>query len=102
MPLEKLQEFFNHPAGPRTIFFWAPLFKWGLVIAGLSDMSRPAHQISTFQSGSLALTGFVWARYSLVITPRNYSLFAVNMLVGITQGIQFSRAMSYHPPTNNI
>jgi hypothetical protein len=25
----------DHPAGPQTIFFWAPLMKWSLVIAGL-------------------------------------------------------------------
>jgi len=24
----KLQPFWNHPAGPQTIFFWAPVMKW--------------------------------------------------------------------------
>lgn len=24
----KLTNFVNHPAGPKTIFFWAPAMKW--------------------------------------------------------------------------
>lgn len=45
------EKFINHPAGPKTIFFWAPLMKWGLVIAGLGDLKRPANQLSVSQSG---------------------------------------------------
>jgi hypothetical protein len=67
----------NHPAGPkyvlsplpgddsdyadpRTIFFWAPLAKWGLVAAGLKDFSRPAEKLSVSQNVALAATGFIW------------------------------------------
>ncbi|KAL6084860.1 hypothetical protein STEG23_001850 [Scotinomys teguina] len=25
---EKLRPLYNHPAGPRTVFFWAPIMKW--------------------------------------------------------------------------
>ncbi|KAJ8377521.1 hypothetical protein AAFF_G00259480 [Aldrovandia affinis] len=42
----KLRPFYNHPAGPKTVFFWAPMFKWGLVMAGLADMTRPADKLS--------------------------------------------------------
>lgn len=45
------EKFINHAAGPKTIFFWAPLMKWGLVIAGLGDLKRPANQLSVSQSG---------------------------------------------------
>uniref|UniRef100_A0A8C1MHB3 Uncharacterized protein n=1 Tax=Cyprinus carpio TaxID=7962 RepID=A0A8C1MHB3_CYPCA len=24
----KLRPIYNHPAGPKTVFFWAPMFKW--------------------------------------------------------------------------
>ena len=24
----KLQPLWNHPAGPKTVFFWSPMFKW--------------------------------------------------------------------------
>ena len=46
----------------RTIFFWAPLAKWGLVAAGLKDLGRPAEKLSTSQNVALAATGFIWVR----------------------------------------
>ncbi|KAL1765393.1 mitochondrial pyruvate carrier 2, partial [Sigmodon hispidus] len=79
---EKLRPLYNHPAGPRTVFFWAPIMKWGLVCAGLADMARPAEKLSTAQSIVLMATGFIWSSYSLVIIPKNWSLFAVNFFVG--------------------
>lgn len=36
--------------GPKTVHFWAPMFKWGLVIAGLADINRPVEKVSLFQS----------------------------------------------------
>ncbi|XP_011302219.1 mitochondrial pyruvate carrier 2 [Fopius arisanus] len=92
---EKLQPMWNHPAGPQTIFFWAPAFKWGLVIAGLGDLSRPASKISLSQSAALGATGLIWTRYSLAITPKNYSLFSVNLFVAFTALYQVARAVKY-------
>lgn len=66
-----------------------------LVIAGLGDLSRPANQLSLGQSGSLLATGLIWSRYSLVIIPKNYSLFSVNVFVALTQIIQLYRAYDY-------
>ncbi|KAK2143919.1 hypothetical protein LSH36_800g01118, partial [Paralvinella palmiformis] len=80
----KMQPFWQHPAGPQTIFFWAPTFKWCLVIAGLADYARPANQLSLTQSVALTATGTVWARYSMVIIPKNWNLFAVNIFLGAT------------------
>ncbi|KAH8322005.1 hypothetical protein KR074_008200 [Drosophila pseudoananassae] len=91
----KLRPLWMHPAGPKTIFFWAPFFKWGLVIAGLSDLARPADSISVSGCAALAATGIIWSRYSLVIIPKNYSLFAVNLFVGVTQVVQLARAYNY-------
>jgi len=78
----KLRPIYNHPAGPKTVFFWAPVFKWGLVMAGLADMTRPAEKLSTSQSAVLTATGLIWSRYSLVIIPKNWNLFCVNLFVG--------------------
>lgn len=77
----------DHPAGPKTIHFWAPFAKWSLVIAGASDLARPAEKLSTNQSISLAATGLIWSRYSMVIIPKNWMLFAVNIFLGAV-GIQ--------------
>ncbi|MEE6469335.1 hypothetical protein FKM82_008583 [Ascaphus truei] len=87
----KLRPLYNHPAGPKTVFFWAPIMKWGLVFAGLADMTRPADKLSPAQSGVLTATGLIWSRYSLVIIPKNWSLFAVNFFVGCAGGSQLYR-----------
>jgi len=90
----KLQAFMNHPAGPKTVFFWAPIMKWCLVGAGLKDLSRPADKLSVSQNLALAATGFIWVRYSFVIIPVNYSLAAVNFFVGMSGLTQLGRI--YH------
>ncbi|XP_014854807.1 PREDICTED: mitochondrial pyruvate carrier 2 [Poecilia mexicana] len=91
----KLRPLYNHPAGPRTVFFWAPMFKWGLVMAGLADMARPADKLSTSQSAVLTATGLIWSRYSLVIIPKNWNLFAVNFFVGSAGASQLYRIWNY-------
>ncbi|ALC39717.1 maker519 [Drosophila busckii] len=81
-----LRPFWDAPAGPRNVFFWAPTFKWGLVFAGLGDLvSRPPQNISVPQAGSLAITGMLWSRYSLIITPKNYNMLAVNTFLTLNQ-----------------
>ena len=64
-------------------------------MAGLNDLRRPADQLSVGQSCSLAATGIVWSRYSLVIIPKNYGLFSVNVFVALTQVIQLYRAFTF-------
>ncbi|XP_037779018.1 mitochondrial pyruvate carrier 2-like [Penaeus monodon] len=91
----KMQPMWNHPAGPKTVFFWAPCFKWGLVIAGLGDLTRPAEKLSASQSSALAATGIIWSRYSLVIIPKNWNLFSVNMFVAATGLYQLFRIYNY-------
>lgn len=80
----------------KYIYFSAPAFKWGLVLAGLKDIGRHASQLSIAQTIALAATGMIWSRYSLVIIPKNWSLFAVNMLVAIIQLVQLGRAIHYY------
>jgi len=98
--VSKFSSFVNHPAGPKTVFFWAPLMKWCLVAAGIKDLSRPADKLSVSQNLALAGTGFIWVRYSLVIIPVNYSLAAVNFFVGLSGLSQLGRIAHYrmnHP-----
>lgn len=67
------------------------MMKWCLVAAGLKDLSRPPEKLSVPQNAALAATGMIWVRYSLVITPINYSLAAVNFFVGTTGIAQLYR-----------
>lgn len=66
-----------------------------LVIAGLSDLTRPADKISPNGCLALGATNLIWTRYSLVIIPKNYSLFAVNLFVSLTQLFQLGRYYNY-------
>ncbi|KZO92612.1 mitochondrion protein [Calocera viscosa TUFC12733] len=91
----RFQAFLNHPAGPKTVFFWAPMMKWCLVAAGLKDLQRPADKLSVPQNVALAATGIIWVRYSFVIIPVNYSLAAVNLFVGGTGMYQLYRVWDY-------
>ncbi|XP_076246496.1 mitochondrial pyruvate carrier 2 [Calliopsis andreniformis] len=91
----KFRPFFLHPAGPTTVFFWAPTFKWGLVAAGLGDANRHPSTISLGQTGSLMVTGAIWSRYSLVITPKNYNLFSVNAFTCLMGTYNFARGLLY-------
>ncbi|KAF8316416.1 UPF0041-domain-containing protein [Clavulina sp. PMI_390] len=91
----KWQQLLNSPAGPKTIFFWAPMFKWSLVAAGLKDINRPADKLSLSQNIALTATGFIWVRYSFVIIPVNHSLAAVNFFVGSTGLYQMARIANY-------
>ncbi|WFD45836.1 Mitochondrial pyruvate carrier 2 [Malassezia furfur] len=96
----RFSSFWNGPTGPKTVFFWAPAMKWGIVLAGINDLFRPADQISVAQNTALALTGSIWVRYCFVITPVNYSLAAVNFFVGSTGLVQLARVAHYrytHP-----
>lgn len=92
----KLRPLWEHPAGPKTIFFWAPSFKWALVIAGIGDLARPAEKLSASQSTALAATGIIWSRYSMVIIPKNYNLFSVNVFVALTGLYQLLRIYRYN------
>ncbi|KAF4399534.1 hypothetical protein G4B88_022617 [Cannabis sativa] len=74
MATSKLQALWNHPAGPKTIHFWAPTFKWGISIANVADFSKPPEKLSYPQQIAVACTGIVWSRYSTVITPVNVAM----------------------------
>eukprot|EP01064_Diplonema_japonicum_P009895 TRINITY_DN1730_c1_g1_i1.p1 TRINITY_DN1730_c1_g1~~TRINITY_DN1730_c1_g1_i1.p1 ORF type:complete len:249 (+),score=70.50 TRINITY_DN1730_c1_g1_i1:379-1125(+) len=86
--------FLNHPAGPFTIFFWAPTTKWLLSASNIADIDRPVDKISTSQQLALASTGLIWSRYSLVITPVNYNLLVVNFVLACTSLFHLSRKLA--------
>ena len=66
-------------AGPFTVHFWAPMSKWMISGASFLDLHRPTDTISLPQYSALTLTGFVFTRYALLVTPINYALCSVNL-----------------------
>lgn len=69
--------------------------KWGLVLASIKDLARPAELLSAEQAAAIGATGFIYSRFSMVIIPKNYTLLSVNVFVAITQSIQLFRVFNY-------
>ena len=68
-------------AGPFTIHPWPPVTKLFLSAASLTDLHRPTDKISLTQYAALTLTGFIFTFYGLYVTPINYPLTSVNVLL---------------------
>lgn len=85
----------DSPVGLKTVHFWAPVMKWALVLAGVSDFARPAEKLSLTQNAALTTTGLIWTRWCLIIKPKNYLLAAVNFFLGVVGVVQCSRIFLY-------
>lgn len=90
---EPVKGVLGHAAGPFTIFFWAPTFKWAITIANIADMKKPAELLSANQQLAIFATGVLWVRYSTQITPKNYNLLVVNFFMAGSAGYQLYRKM---------
>jgi len=88
---QQIRNFFAHPAGPMTIFFWAPTSKWFLSANNLIDLKKPTEKISLTQQSALTITGVIWARYAYVINPINKNLAVVNLVLAISSGYHLMR-----------
>jgi len=82
------------PVGPFYIHFWAPAFKWSLSLNNLADYNRPTDKISLSQMSAMTLTGVLFMRWSFVITPVNYNLFAVNLALCLSSGYHLARKVT--------
>ncbi|KAK4694434.1 hypothetical protein P7C71_g3147, partial [Lecanoromycetidae sp. Uapishka_2] len=88
-----LSRLWNSPVGVKTVHFWAPVMKWSLVLAGVSDFARPAESLSLTQNLALTATGAIWTRWCFVIKPRNILLAAVNFFLGCVGVTQVTRIL---------
>ncbi|XP_058002196.1 mitochondrial pyruvate carrier 4 [Hevea brasiliensis] len=75
--------------------FWAPTFKWVISLANVADFSKPPEVISYPQQIAVTGTGLIWSRYSMVITPKNWNLFSVNVAMAATGLYQISRKLKF-------
>ncbi|KAG5923935.1 hypothetical protein E4U61_002101 [Claviceps capensis] len=87
------QRMWESEVGVKTVHFWAPVMKWALVIAGISDFARPAEKLSFTQNFALTCTGLIWTRWCLIIKPKNYLLAAVNFFLGLVGVVQVTRIL---------
>ncbi|KAI9838920.1 MAG: hypothetical protein M1819_004128 [Sarea resinae] len=91
----------NSPVGVKTVHFWAPVMKWALVLAGVSDFYRPAESLSMTQNAALLCTGAIWTRWCFVIRPQNLLLAAVNFFLGCVGAVQVGRILNYRSKAKN-
>lgn len=92
-----LKGLLNHPVGPFSVFFWAPIGKWLLSGTNIIEYKKPVDTITGPQQAALALTGLIWTRYAFVISPANYSLAAVNFALFTTGSYHLGRKYIYDP-----
>lgn len=86
----------DSPIGLKTVHFWAPVMKWAIVLAGISDFYRPAEKLSLTQNAALTATGLIWTRWCLIIKPRNILLATVNFFLGMVGIVQVTRIINYN------
>ncbi|RMZ92571.1 hypothetical protein DV736_g189, partial [Chaetothyriales sp. CBS 134916] len=91
-----LQRLWTSEVGIKTVHFWAPVMKWGVVLVGASDFFRPADKLSITQNLALVATGAIWTRWCFVIRPQNILLAAVNFCLFIVGTVQVGRIFSYN------
>jgi len=85
----------DSPVGFKTVHFWAPVMKWCIVLAGVSDFARPAEKLSLTQNGALTATGLIWTRWCMIIKPKNILLATVNAFLGLVGIIQCGRILAW-------
>ncbi|KAK3081472.1 hypothetical protein LTS18_006373 [Coniosporium uncinatum] len=90
-----LARYWNSPIGPKTVHFWAPVMKWGVVLAGAADFAKPADKLSLNTNMALMATGSIWTRWCFVIKPKNYFLAAVNFFLFLVGATQTARVLNY-------
>ncbi|KAJ9611998.1 hypothetical protein H2200_003593 [Cladophialophora chaetospira] len=94
-PQSFFQRIWTSEVGVKTVHFWAPVMKWGVVLAGASDFLRPAEKLSLTQNAALMATGSIWTRWCFVIRPQNMLLAAVNFCLFLVGTVQVSRILTY-------
>ena len=83
--------------GPFTIHPWPPVTKLFLSAASLTDLHRPTSKISLTQYAALTLTGFIFSFYGLFVTPINYPLTMVNILLFASSAWHLGRKLGVFP-----
>lgn len=76
-----LPAWFSSAGGPFTIHPWPPMTKLAISGTSLLEFDRPTDKISLSQYAALTLTGAIFSRYGLVVTPINYPLTGVNVVL---------------------
>ena len=89
--------YLSSDGGPFTIHPWPPVTKLFLSMASLTDLHRPTEKISLTQYAALTLTGFIFTFYGLFVTPINYPLTSVNIVLFLSSAWHLGRKLGVFP-----
>ena len=92
-----LSAFWNSPVGPKTVHFWGPAANWGIVLAAMADMRKPAENISPNMTAVMIVYSALFMRFAWMVTPRNYLLLACHSTNEAAQLVQMGRYVAHTP-----
>ncbi|KAF7889663.1 uncharacterized protein EAF02_002078 [Botrytis sinoallii] len=104
---KQTKRFQSTEAAAATANCAAPVMKWALVLAGISDLARPAEKLSLTQNAALTATGIIWTRWCLIIKPRNIltnkpkASQTVNFFLGMVGVVQVTRILLHQRSEKN-
>ena len=87
----------NGPTGLRTVHAWGPIANWGIVLAAIADMNKPAELISPNMTGVMIVYSGLFMRFAWMVRPRNYLLLACHATNECAQLIQMGRWLTSKP-----
>ena len=85
----------NGPTGLRTVHAWGPIANWGIVLAAMMDMNKPAELISFNMTGVMIVYSGLFMRFAWMVRPRNYLLLACHATNEAAQLVQMGRYLNW-------
>jgi len=85
----------NSETGPKTVHFYGPLANWGLVLAAIADMNKPAENISPNMTAVMMIYSGLFMRFAWMVKPRNFLLLACHATNECAQTVQMARYQSW-------
>ncbi|KAJ1891617.1 pyruvate transporter mpc1 [Kickxella alabastrina] len=76
--------------------FWGPVANWGIPLSAIADFSSSPEKISGKMTTALTFYSLLFMRFSWMVNPRNYLLFACHATNEVAQLVQLSRYVDYN------
>lgn len=83
--------YLSSAGGPFTIHPWPPVTKIAISGTSMLEYDKPVEKVSFSQYSALTLTGAIFSGYGLAVTPINYPLTGVNVLLFISSAYHLGR-----------
>lgn len=75
--------------------FWGPMANWGIVLAGMVDMTKSPEIISTPMTSALCVYSLLFMRFAWMVKPRNGLLLACHVCNETVQLTQLGRKIHW-------